>query len=91
MNFVKIVEYIKIPKHFAEAYPDAKFKVITPDNFEEFVLGSFSKSTCYLFDFFVAAKLIHLVPDIVFEAPFFASIYVYSACFLSICDTNSFD
>jgi predicted AAA+ superfamily ATPase len=30
-----------VPKHFAEAYPDAKFKVITPDNFEEFVLGSF--------------------------------------------------
>jgi len=30
-----------VPKHFAEAYPDARFKVITPDNFEEFVLGSF--------------------------------------------------
>jgi hypothetical protein len=32
---------VTVPKHFAEAYPDAKFKVITPDNFEEFVLGSF--------------------------------------------------
>lgn len=32
---------VSIPKHFAEAYTDAKFKVITPDNFEEFVLGSF--------------------------------------------------
>ncbi len=32
---------VTVPKHFAEAYPDARFKVITPDNFEEFVLGSF--------------------------------------------------
>ena len=32
---------VTVPKHFVEAYPDAKFKVITPDNFEEFVLGSF--------------------------------------------------
>ena len=32
---------VTVPKHFAEAYPDAKFRVITPDNFEEFVLGSF--------------------------------------------------
>ena len=32
---------VKIPKHFAEAYPNAKFQVITPDNFEEFVLGGF--------------------------------------------------
>ena len=29
---------VVIPKHFAEAYPTATFKVITPDNFEEFVL-----------------------------------------------------
>ena len=29
-----------VPKHFAEAYPEAKFKVITPDNFEEFVLNN---------------------------------------------------
>lgn len=29
-----------VPKHFAEAYPSATFKVITPDNFEEFVLNS---------------------------------------------------
>ena len=29
---------VVIPKHFAEAYPAATFKVITPDNFEEFVL-----------------------------------------------------
>ena len=32
---------VTVPKHFAEAYPNANFKVITPDNFEEFVLGSF--------------------------------------------------
>ena len=32
---------VTVPKHFVEAYPDAKFKVITPDNFEEFVLESF--------------------------------------------------
>ena len=32
---------VKIPKHFAEAYPNAKFQAITPDNFEEFVLGGF--------------------------------------------------
>lgn len=30
---------VVIPKHFAEAYPTATFKVITPDNFEEFVLN----------------------------------------------------
>lgn len=30
----------KIPKDFAEAYPDALFKEITPANFEEFLLGS---------------------------------------------------
>ena len=29
---------VVVPKHFAEAYPTATFKVITPDNFEEFVL-----------------------------------------------------
>ena len=29
---------VVIPKHFAVAYPTATFKVITPDNFEEFVL-----------------------------------------------------
>lgn len=32
---------VSVPKHFAEAYPDASFKVITPDNFEEFVLDGF--------------------------------------------------
>ena len=31
---------VTVPKHFAEAYPEAKFKVITPDNFEEFVLNN---------------------------------------------------
>lgn len=31
---------VVVPKHFAEAYPSATFKVITPDNFEEFVLNS---------------------------------------------------
>lgn len=31
---------VTVPKHFAEAYPDAMFKVITPDNFEEFVLNN---------------------------------------------------
>ncbi len=30
---------VVIPKHFAEAYPTATFKVITPDVFEEFVLN----------------------------------------------------
>ena len=30
---------VVVPKHFAEAYPTATFKVITPDNFEEFVLN----------------------------------------------------
>lgn len=30
---------VVVPKHFAEAYPNATFKVITPDNFEEFVLN----------------------------------------------------
>ena len=31
---------VVVPKHFAEAYPNATFKVITPDNFEEFILNS---------------------------------------------------
>ena len=30
---------VVVPKHFAEASPTATFKVITPDNFEEFVLN----------------------------------------------------
>ena len=30
---------VVVPKHFAEAYPTATFKVITPDNLEEFVLN----------------------------------------------------
>ena len=29
---------VNLPKQFAEAYPNAKFKVITPENFDEFVL-----------------------------------------------------
>lgn len=30
---------VVVPKHFAVAYPTATFKVVTPDNFEEFVLN----------------------------------------------------
>ncbi len=30
---------VKVPEAFAKAYPDATFKVVTPENVSDFLLG----------------------------------------------------